>query len=235
MFTPANPSQSEFDRVKARSQLVLEHQVERLAELAEIGMQIARDIGRKVAEAAAAPAASDEPQSSTHDLALAFERAARGVRVTFLLQAKALESLCALSLRGSDRVSVPPRPMDENRPVRVAGIVRRLAETKHAGNKPQIDRLMGLCAERLDRETLSGALSHRPLAQLIARPCRDLGLDPDWADPEIWSQAWDWDVDQDEACDDDADPDDPVRPPPLTERQMLEQAIADLNAYAPSG
>ena len=234
MSTPANPSQSEFDRVKARSQLVLEHQVERLAELAEIGMQIARDIGRKVAEAAAAPATCDEHQPSAHDLALAFERAARGVRVTFLLQAKALESLGDLSLRGSDCDPVSPRPIDENRPARVAGIVRRLAETKHAGDKPQIDRLMGLCAERLDREGLSGALAHRPLAQLVARICRDLGLDPDWADPEIWSQAWDWDEEVAEAAEPSVDPD-PPRYSGLTERQMLNQALTDLKAYAPSG
>ncbi len=227
------PNLSEFDRVKARSQVVLDHQVELLAELAEIGMGIARDIGRQVAQAAAAGPA-DQPHPSTHDLALAFERAARGVRVTLLLQARALEGLQDLSMRGSDRTPAPLRPLDENRPARVAGIVRRLAQAKHGGDKPRIDRLMALAAERLDRESLSGVLAHRPLAQLVARICRDLGLDPDWADPDIWSQGWDWG--EEEPCAE-AAPDDPDPPGPaaLTERQILNQALADLKAYAPSG
>ena len=227
----AAPHPSEFDRVKARSQLVLDHQVELLAELAEIGMGIARDIGRKVAEVAAAP--SDQPQPSTHDLALAFERAARGVRVTLMLQAKALDTLCDLSIRGSRQAPASPRPIDEDRPARVAGIVRRLAQARHGADKPRIDRLMVLAAERLDRESLSGALPHRPIAQLVARICRDLGLDPDWADPAIWSQGWDWGEEVAPVeTEDDAGP---PRPAPLTERQILNQALADLKAYAPSG
>jgi hypothetical protein len=43
-------------------------------------------------------------------------------------------------------------------------------------------------SERLDRDDVYGDLLARPVSELVALICRDLGLDPDW--PVLADEAW---------------------------------------------
>src|SRR5262249_44535607 len=104
-------------------------------------------------------------------------------------------------------------------------IVERVATASH--DEKTVDRLLRESAERLDDEDLYGDLLERPVSELVARLCKDLGLHPDWAElaEELWAireagsgrPGW------------------PLAQQALpSERQRLNQALAVLDAVAPS-
>ena len=177
---------------KAWARRVLQRQVEMLGELAEIGLKIARETGRQAAaddeaegEAPDSDAPNDDiiepvrPRDPAQSRAMAFARTARAVRLTLMLQAKALEDMGRLNLPEAPQY----RPfMDPTavRKARVERIVARIVRTAHGEDGERIDRLMIEAAERLDDEDLTREVLARPLGDLVAEVCRDLGLAVDW-------------------------------------------------------
>ena len=72
--------------------------------------------------------------------------------------------------------------------MRVARIVRRAIEDEH-DDQEQVERLAAEAAERLEQERYGDILT-RPIGEVIAAICKDLGLHPDWAKlaVECWAR-----------------------------------------------
>jgi hypothetical protein len=195
-FTPssAEPANDPFlDRPEAD----LAWKLPMLRELAELGMDMARDVrDRAVAEPkpepvpeepATADDEADEPAKNdgkTDSLARAFARLSRSVRMTLALHTKLLEDY---------------RKSDEER---AAERTRRAAAARAAHRANQMDKVKRVAEATIDAETgedwneredLHDALSerlkdfddyadlgNRSIGEIIARICRDLGLKPDW-------------------------------------------------------
>ena len=191
-FTPssADPANDPFlDRPEAD----LAWKLPMLRELAELGMDMARDVrDRAVAEpkpepASDQPTTADEPakdDGKADSLARAFARLSRSVRMTLALHTKLLEDY---------------RKSDEER---AAERTRRAAAARDAHRANQRDKVKRVAEATIDAETgedwneredLLDALSerlkdfddyadlgNRSIGEIIARICRDLGLKPDW-------------------------------------------------------
>ena len=106
-------------------------------------------------------------------------------------------------------------------------IVRRVARD-HCGREPfAVSVIAKEAAERLDDDDIYGLAASRPVGELVAMLCRDLGLEPDWdaLAAEAWAQA---EIDSGAAgspfLDDEAeaedDDDGPVEPDPGPARRL---------------
>jgi hypothetical protein len=141
------------------------HQIALLDELAEIGMEIARTLGRQVRAIAPddAPGCA-EALTSLEGISRAYGRAARAIRLTLMLQ---------------DRLLNPSQRREASGHEPVTHIVRTIVDVDR-----QQDRLGAEGREGLDREPLDSL----PTADLIAHICQDLGLDPEWS--QLATETW---------------------------------------------
>ena len=180
--------------------LPADHSAERLAmlrALAEIGMSVARAVGRR-AEAIAAEAGEDtkDAPAKTDDLALAFARVSRAVRLTLALEAR-MEGEASETAREAARGQEIVRAAKEaGERARIADklekfedIAKELIEAEAGADQDAAERLYEVLDERLD-EIEVDELMGRPMAELVAAICRDLGIAPDWRDfeDEDWVQ-----------------------------------------------
>ena len=157
----------------------LERQLAMLDALAAAGVQAAREVGRQ-AEAGQTPAA---------EISLAYARVSRAVRLAILLQSQLTEAAETREARIQKAVEDAEDLEGETRKARVERIVERLAVQAHPDDEEQVDRLVRETGERLDDMDLYGDLLERPMSEIVARICRDLGLDPDWTRlaEELWA------------------------------------------------
>jgi hypothetical protein len=135
-----------------------------------------------------APVSLDFLPPSPGDLALAFTRVSRAVRMTIALQARLLKAEAggphALAARAPAPAPAETRPQ---RAARAGAIVRRLiAGCEDDGFEAM--ELMERAQERLADRDITGDLLDRPIPELIAGICHDLGLSPDWA--ALQGEAW---------------------------------------------
>jgi len=177
---------------------LIERQLWVLGRLAEAGLNVALAIERQAMAAADAGAGDPEAAPAGRvvegDIALAYSRAARAVRLTVALQAKLIKDLQALDeglarKRRGDQVNAS-RALEASqaaRKARVERIVERViqAETFDEG---EVDRLTEAAYERLDHDEIYGDLLARPVSEIITLVCRDLGLSPDWS--RLAEEAW---------------------------------------------
>ncbi|CAN7515814.1 hypothetical protein LJR225_003708 [Phenylobacterium sp. LjRoot225] len=207
MTEPTTVSIQAEDQAPARAaetaRALIERQLWVLGRLAEAGLNVALAIERQ------AMAAADEgsgPEDSTPetvrpqpvqvvqgDLALAYGRAARAVRLTLALQARVIKDLQALDECEGRRQSgarAARQQLEAARKARVERIVERVIKAELA-DADEVDRLADEAYERLDDDDIYGDLMARPVSETIARICRDLGLSPDWSRlaEEAWAQA----------------------------------------------
>jgi hypothetical protein len=138
-----------------------------LAELADIGMDLAREVRRQALDAS-------EDAPSAADLALTFSRVARAVRQTVALEARLAEARAEPPVR-----SVADRWRAIRRRRQVEEIVTDIID-----NEPDLefdaDRLLTDLHERLADGDEAADFADRPVGEMIARICRDLGVAPDW-------------------------------------------------------
>ena len=166
MIDPAGPLD---DDLTAWAEARLRRQVERLDSLSEVGLDLARDIQRQAAA----------------DAAMAFSRVARAIRMNALLQSRLIKDM----VRTADEVDQLTERLEPayRHKARVEKIVERVA--KAAGDDEDvIDRLVIEAGERLDDEDIYGDVLQRPVGELVALICEDLGLEPDW--DGLANEAW---------------------------------------------
>lgn len=153
---------------------MLDRQLQVLGELAEIGLELARAV-----EAEAKGPEPDPARIGLERAVLAYSRVARAVRQTIMLQSRLIEALQAAEAGEADKARAlqARRAKVEDAARRV---IRRAIEAEHEAPE-RVERLAAEAAERLEREA-HGDLLVRPIREIIADICNDLGLDPDWAD-----------------------------------------------------
>jgi hypothetical protein len=159
---------------------LLERQLSLLGELAEIGLDVARELGRQAK-------AQPDPAALQH-IAMAYSRVSRAVRLTLLLQSKLAKDLEeAADAEAEDAELFEPGYRHK---FRVERVVERLIKAEH-DDEDKIDRLAIEAGERLDDEDLYGDVLDKPIGELVALICKDLGLHPDWSRlaEEAWAQA----------------------------------------------
>jgi hypothetical protein len=174
---------------------MIDKQLRCLDRLADIGMNMAEDVDREVT-AAREP---DDPKPDKARLALTYERASRAVHLAFLVQARLLAELQKLQTAPGAK---PPMQVqilrfsdEENqaaiRPLARADLVRdtvrRVAQV-NGRSWQDIERLVREAGRRLDLDKVYGDIMSRPVSELIADICRDLGLSPDW--PALAEERW---------------------------------------------
>jgi len=189
----------------AATRALIERQLWVLGRLAEAGLNVALAIEQQATTAAAAetpeavpaPAPAPAPPRGVHgDVALAYARASRAVRLTVALQAKLIKDLQALDEvaarleRGAKAEAERARQAHETaRKERVERIVERVIRAELGDDdEDAVDRLAEAAWERLDHDDIYGDLTAQPVGEIIARVCRDLGLSPDWA--RLAEEAW---------------------------------------------
>jgi hypothetical protein len=153
---------------------LVEQRLAMLTRLAEMGMQIAEAATRRAVEAMEGePTAGDK-----RDPTLAYARAARAVRMCIALQARLLGDLPGLE-QGEKRARYE---RTHARKTRILSLVDQAIE---AGlqDEDEIEALSDQAREQIMDADEYSALMTLPLAEALARICRDLDVSPDW-------QAW---------------------------------------------
>jgi len=181
----------------APSSLIHDRQRQILGELAEIGLDVARAVGRQAqAHGAAADAPVDPapgPAPAPVDaLALAYARVSRAVRLTLMLQSQLIEDEAAQArAEAKATANAAPPTAEDIKKARIERIVERLVTAEHRHDVDLADELTAEAAERLDDEDVYGDLMRRPISEIVARLCRDLDLSPDWTRlaQELWAKA----------------------------------------------
>ena len=194
-LTPPGPTQAAAPASAAAApdwaRALLERQLWVLGQLAEGGLEIARAIER---QATGAGSHETAPQTVDAHVPMAYARVARAVRMTILLQSKLITDLQALEAKTAEaaysakcrRALDRPHILREQK-ARIGRIVGRIAWAdgrEHA----EIERLARHAAEMLDHDDHFGDILTRPVSELIALICQDLGLEPDW--PQLAEEAW---------------------------------------------
>jgi hypothetical protein len=185
------PHPSESDAADDWARRLLERQLWILGQLAEGGLEIARAIERQATDPQEPPPVREGVRG---DLPLAYARVARAVRLTILLQSKLIGELQTLERQEAHAAACAQMRADMARPglqrqlkTKVQRIVGRIAEAD-ADDAQAVERLVREAAERLDQDDLYGDVLSRPVSEIIARICQDLGLEPDW--PGLAREAW---------------------------------------------
>jgi hypothetical protein len=161
---------------------VIVRQLEMLGELAELGLDIARAIARQ--------ATSETPgaaQVVKGDVSLAYARVARAVRLTLALRSRLLQDLQAWDEVAERHLRGGRLNAARARKARIGRILDRVIDAE-AGDDGEGDRLAGEVRERLEHDDIYGDVLARPVGELVAMICRDLGLSPDWV--RLAEEAW---------------------------------------------
>lgn len=179
----------------AAPRALIERQLWVLGRLAEAGLSVALAIEQQATAAAAPPAPGRVVQG---DVALAYARAARAVRLTVALQGRLIKDLQALDeaaarvKRGAQVEAERARQVQATaRKERVERIVARVIRAElgdEDADEDAVERLAEAAWERLDHDEIYGDLLAQPVGAIIDRLCRDLGLAPDW--PRLAEEAW---------------------------------------------
>jgi hypothetical protein len=171
-------AESAAEPMPAQADARVERQLDQLDELAAIGLQIAR---RLAAEA-------EREGADVEAVARAYGRVSRAVRLTIQLQSELTEEgerqarvrrsqsesrALSEAIAAADQVERLQEREDDAR-ARAWRAVRRAIRTEH-DDPDRIERLDDEAAERLGEHP---DILGRPLPEIIARICKDLGLDP---------------------------------------------------------
>jgi hypothetical protein len=151
-----------------------QHRFEVLRELVDIGMELARDVRRE----ALAPVA---PEAAKVDYSLRFGRIARAVRQTLALQERFDAEHRERRAKVEKSSAGEARVRGLMRKIKVGEIVERVLDETDA------EHLTDALNERLE-DAEDTAFADRPLGELVAGVCRDLGVTIDWS---VWTdETW---------------------------------------------
>lgn len=202
MTSPAAPA-ADLDPDTERAQ----RHARFLRELAEIGMELARDL-RDQARAPAEPAADDDKtpprRPSPDEITTAFARISRAVRLTLMLETRFAEDRAArvredpavraerqrAALEAKLAAEFAALPLVERRRDVLLSIVPCMIETACEREPHRFgDELYERCDTLINEELEDREVLDRPIPELMVRICRDLGIAPDWRqwDPQNWT------------------------------------------------
>jgi hypothetical protein len=180
--TPADPATDATDRARR----LVDRQLAMLGDLAEMGLEVARAVERRAKEAG--------PQDDLNAVAMAYARAARAVRMALMLQSRLIRDLQALEDGVAEQAASVVARADkaridrqDERKLQVERIVGRVAQAR-SDDEDEIQWFADETAERLADDGLYGDVMKRPVGEIVALICRDLGLKPDWA--RLAEEAW---------------------------------------------
>lgn len=184
-FEPSSALQP-ADPAEERRRALLDRQLERLDQLAQAGMDMVH--------ALAAQVAGTGPQVVEGDVALAYNRLSRAVRMALLLQSRLVAEPAEAAAGEPEEIIYrwmePQNSIAERtaaRRERIEQIVEGVA--RREGDDPDTaDRIAHEAAERLERDDIYADVLTRPVSELVADLCRDLGLEPHW--PSLARQPW---------------------------------------------
>jgi len=187
MTAPAStrwPDDPPADPDAARRRALLDRQLERLDQLIAAGMDLVQGLAAQ---------AEGGPKVVEGDVALAYSRVSRSVRMAMLLQtrlaaepeAEAAEPKTTYFTWLEPENSIAERTAA--RKERVEQIVEDLAR-REQGDDEAAEHIRREAAERLERDDLYGEVLARPISELVFEICRDLNLAPDW--PRLARQPW---------------------------------------------
>jgi hypothetical protein len=145
---------------------MLDRQLEVLGRLAEAGLEIAVAL-----EAQAQGKRTGGEQVVQSDVAMAYNRVARAVRQSIMLQSRLIEELQDRETGNAGRKAAARAS--------AARIVRDVIDDDRTNDAERAEQLAAEAAERLREEDFSDFLT-RPFAEAVADIVRDLGLSPDW-------------------------------------------------------
>ena len=188
-LTPASPEDAAIQRT--------ERQLRMLEELAEIGMDLARALRRRV-EAETDTPADEPPPAAGRDPADAFQRLSRAIRLTLALQTRVGEALRALIAGEAAAVEIrrveTVRRTDEAKAQRREAVRDRVLDLVEHAMAAEIDddEALNDChealEERLEEDEAYADYAEAPLRETVERLCADLGLAPDWS---LWTdEGW---------------------------------------------
>jgi hypothetical protein len=188
MPAPSTPETDDQTRPTAWARPLFERQIAMLGQLAEAGLEMALGI-QKAQAADGAAVAADGAQAF-----MAFARVARATRLTLMLQARLIRDLEAWDrecVYQAARGAADEGLWRDEHALARKGLVERLVgriATQGGEAEEQVERLCEEAAERLDHDDLYGDVLARPVSELVAMICQDLGLAPDW--PQLAQEAW---------------------------------------------
>ena len=185
-----------------------------LRRLEEIGMARAERLHRQSedeakshrAEAAAAPDAADpdrakpdRPKSELANIDMALQRVTRVIRQCMMLSLRFYNERLEREKQAAADHAVVEKKRKERRKQQIERVVKQAIEREAAEREQQCEDededddfdLYGLqraLSERLDEDDIERDLDRCPRGELIARICRELGIEPDW---DLWRQH-DW-------------------------------------------
>ena len=145
---------------------LVERQLQVLGRLADAGMELVEAL---VAQAQGKRTGGEAVVQG--DVAMAFNRVARAVRQTVMLQSKLIEALQARHAAVAGRTAAARAS--------AARIVRGVLDDDRSNDTERAEGLAAEAAERLREEDFSDVLA-RPFGEAVADIVRDLGLSPDW-------------------------------------------------------
>ena len=167
-----------------------------LDQLAEAGLQIALALRD---QATGRLAEGAEP-ATRGDIAMAYARVSRAVRLAIALQTRtaadqlALESATADAREAALDHEVELSPAHTRKAV-IERVIQSVARSQYGGEAgveddvgARVNALLEEAGDRLDLESLYGEVLARPISEIVAEVCRDLGLQPDW--PSLARMYW---------------------------------------------
>jgi hypothetical protein len=182
---PSPSAIEDTDSLDGWERALLDRQLEALGRLADMGMAMAEAVTQR--------ATADEPGSDAdpHLDALDFARVSRAVRMTFALQSRLIAEFKGASEARSTGVGQAddwsagfggrPDIVDNDvvRKRQLKGIVEQLGEAASLDGEA-VERLVREAGERLEDDGFYRDLTERPMGEIVALICRDLGIEPDW-------------------------------------------------------
>lgn len=152
-----------------------------LRELAEIGMRLARGVERQ----------AEEPEAAPGDVGLVFSRIARAVRQTLALEAR-LEEEFQVRAKQEQGDRDYRRAREARAPIdRRSRLVRRAVASAIEADTDDIEsaeQLLECLDERLGDREADDDFMGRPIGELVALICKNLGVR---ADLSLWEdEAW---------------------------------------------
>jgi hypothetical protein len=168
LFPPTTPPAARA----AQAHALIDRQLAMLTRLAEIGMEIAEAAGRRACALAEGGEAAPSLVAQGPDPGLAYARAARAVRLTIALQSRLAKDLAALDeAQARANGAEAARRRD-----RAHAHVEQAAEDQR-DDTDEVEALSSRAWERLT-DLDDDDLLLRPIGEVVARICEDLGLSP---------------------------------------------------------